>query len=117
MGDTQLKIHLRRLVELEYLVVHRNGRGQAYELAYDGRGRYGERFLPGLIDPEELSEGERSGSGRGPVGPRPAGGRVGETAGMPSNGAVMNAAISSDHEIGQPGRPRERVAVVGGEAR
>ena len=28
-GDTQLKLHLARLVELEYLLVHRGGRGQA----------------------------------------------------------------------------------------
>jgi hypothetical protein len=37
-GDTQLKVHLGRLVELEYLLVHRGGRGQSfeYELLYDG---------------------------------------------------------------------------------
>lgn len=35
-GATQTKIHLRRLVELEYVLVHRAPRGQgvAYELAY-----------------------------------------------------------------------------------
>ena len=40
-GDTQLKIHLARLVELEYLLVHRGGRGQSfeYELLYDGAAR------------------------------------------------------------------------------
>ena len=37
-GDTQLKVHLQRLVELEYLLVH-GGRGQhVYELVYDGEG-------------------------------------------------------------------------------
>ncbi len=37
-GDTQLKIHLARLVELEYVLVHRGGRGQSfdYELLFDG---------------------------------------------------------------------------------
>ncbi len=30
-SDTQLKVHLRRLVELEYLLIHRGGRGQSYE--------------------------------------------------------------------------------------
>ena len=30
-GDTQLKIHLGRLTELEYLLVHRGGRGQSFE--------------------------------------------------------------------------------------
>lgn len=69
-GDTQLKIHLARLAELEYLLVHRGGRGQSfeYELLYDGA-HDGERHLSGLIDIEALRErsaapcydGERSG--------------------------------------------------------
>ena len=29
-ADTQLKVHLGRLVELEYLLVHRGGRGQSF---------------------------------------------------------------------------------------
>jgi hypothetical protein len=77
-GDTQLKVHLQRLVELEYLLVH--GRGQhQYELVYDGQGQGGERFLTGLIDADKLRrsgvEGERSGSGRASVGPESVGGR------------------------------------------
>ena len=38
-GNTQLKVHLQRLVEMEYLLVHRGGRGQSfeYELLYDRR--------------------------------------------------------------------------------
>ncbi len=38
-GDTQLKIHLHRLEEMEYLIVHRGGRGQSfvYELASRAR--------------------------------------------------------------------------------
>ena len=38
MGRHAAKIHLGRLVELEYLLVHRGGRGQSfeYELLYDG---------------------------------------------------------------------------------
>jgi len=31
LGDTQLKIHLARLVELEYVLMHRGGRGQSFE--------------------------------------------------------------------------------------
>jgi DNA primase catalytic core len=52
-GDTQLRIHLERLVELEYVLVHRGGRGQSfvYELLWDGAGRDGRPFLPGLLDP------------------------------------------------------------------
>ncbi|MBI6547186.1 CHC2 zinc finger domain-containing protein [Xenorhabdus lircayensis] len=35
-GDTQLKIHLSRLVEMEYLLLHRRGLTFAYELLFDG---------------------------------------------------------------------------------
>jgi DNA primase len=51
IGDTQLRLHLDRLVVLEYLIVHRGARGQrfVYELAYDGEGRDGQPFVPGLI--------------------------------------------------------------------
>jgi len=57
-GDTQLRIHLDRLVTLEYLLVHRGGRGQSfvYELLWRGEGKDGRPFLPGLIDTETLAE-------------------------------------------------------------
>ncbi len=57
-GDTQLRIHLDRLVALEYLLVHRGGRGQSfvYELLYRGEGKDGRPFLPGLIDEAALAE-------------------------------------------------------------
>jgi DNA primase len=29
-GHTQLKVHLHRLEEFEYLIVHRGGRGQSF---------------------------------------------------------------------------------------
>ncbi|MGH8263396.1 MAG: DNA primase, partial [Steroidobacteraceae bacterium] len=77
-GDTQLKIHLARLVELEYLLVHRGGRGQSfeYELLFDGEPQSEMRHASGLIEVEALrrpEEGERSGSSGVPSGPgRPA---------------------------------------------
>ena len=54
-GDTQLKMYFARLVELEYLLAHGNGRRTAceYELLYDGSGD-GQAHLMGLIDPTEL---------------------------------------------------------------
>lgn len=96
-GDTQLKIHLARLTELEYLLVHRGGRGQSfeYELLYDGAGD-DVRHLSGLIDVEALRaqcgaqhydgersgvNAERSGSGRPSVGGRSADGRSDESLG------------------------------------
>jgi len=76
-GDTQLKVHLARLAELEYLLVHRaaQGQGYVYELLYDGDGR-DTPYLSGLIDPATLGyDGQRSvahevrpDAGRGTVG-------------------------------------------------
>jgi DNA primase len=89
-GNTQLKIHMHRLEEMEYVVAHRGGRGQSfsYELLYDGAGSDGRAFLAGLIDVDELGRAhaydskwsgsgrEWSGSGRGAVGPESAPGRA-----------------------------------------
>jgi DNA primase catalytic core len=62
-GHTQLKTHLHRLEELEYLIVHHGGRGQTfvYELNWSG------------------AEGEKSGASRPPVGGMSGAGRVSET--------------------------------------
>lgn len=80
-GDTQLKVHLARLVDFELVIAHRaegGGNGLVYELAWSGEGVDGRRFLIGLTDPDQLSttttsgrsgpEGGRSGPGRPPVG-------------------------------------------------
>ena len=55
-GDTQLRLHLGRLEELEYLLAHRGGRGQSfvYELAFAVKGDGGGPVMPGLIDIEKL---------------------------------------------------------------
>jgi post-segregation antitoxin (ccd killing protein) len=55
-GDTQLRVHLRRLEELEYLLVHRGGRGQSfvYELLFERQDDGGKPTLPGLIEIEKL---------------------------------------------------------------
>jgi hypothetical protein len=55
-GDFQLRRHLARLIELEYVVMHRTGRGnqREYELLYDGQGRDGKPFLLGLIDADQI---------------------------------------------------------------
>lgn len=88
-GDTQLKIHLARLVELEYLLAHRRGLTFGYELLFDGDAQAGGPHLSGLIEPAAPPAGQteaakkdgydaaRSGvkekrpvSGRGTVGER-----------------------------------------------
>jgi DNA primase catalytic core len=55
-GDTQLKIHLHRLEEMEYLLAHRGGRGQSfvYELVFARQADSGKPTLPGLIEIEKL---------------------------------------------------------------
>ena len=55
-SDFQVKMHMHKLEELEYVLVHRGGRGQSfvYELLYDGAGGDGQPFLMGLIDLETL---------------------------------------------------------------
>jgi hypothetical protein len=57
-GDTQLRVHLTRLHELEYLVAHRGMRGQSfeYELAFDGDTGTEAPHLVGLIDADDLAE-------------------------------------------------------------
>jgi hypothetical protein len=64
-SNTQIKIHLDRLQDMEYLLAHRGkGQGQqyAYELVYKGEGEERERFLMGLVDVEALRR--RNGNGK-----------------------------------------------------
>jgi hypothetical protein len=73
-GDTQLKIHLSRLTELEYVLVHRGGRGQSfeYELLFDGETNTDAPHASGLIDIDTLTrdyDAERSGGGAPQSGP------------------------------------------------
>jgi len=55
-GNTQLKVHMARLEEQEYLLGYRTGRGlgMVYELLWDGQGQDGTPFLTGLLDVESL---------------------------------------------------------------
>jgi hypothetical protein len=66
--NTQAHTHLSRLVEMEYLLVHRGGNGQSfvYELVYEGQGQDGALFLPGLIDVEALRSKAYDGHLSGP---------------------------------------------------
>ena len=93
IGDTQLRLHLDRLVELEYVLGRRDGAGGrfVYELVYDGAGRDGRPFVPGLIDVAALKgtattrevagvKGEVAGRLRGVRGPVAGGSRPAENA-------------------------------------
>jgi DNA primase catalytic core len=56
-GNTQLKVHLKRLEDMEYVLIHRGGRGQSfeYELLYDADNDT-QQHLMGLIDIDVLQK-------------------------------------------------------------
>ena len=73
-GDTQLKVHLARLVDLELVMAHRLESGAfGYELLWNPRTVHGYdaggRFLAGLTDPATLLNGEICEYDPEPVGP------------------------------------------------
>ena len=57
-SETQVRVHMQRLVTMEYLLTHRGGRGQSfeYELLYSGEGQQGDAFLMGLLDVAQLKQ-------------------------------------------------------------
>jgi DNA primase len=58
LSETQLRVHLERLVDMDYLLVHRGQRGQSfvYELLFDGVVDETTPQLIGLIDVAMLSD-------------------------------------------------------------
>ncbi len=88
-SEMQVRTHLARLVEFEYLLIHRGGRGQSfvYELTWDGKGGDGRPLLSGLIDVEQLrtakfdgQKGENEEGSRGQRGAFDAGSSIVENA-------------------------------------
>jgi DNA primase catalytic core len=55
-SNTRLHIHLKELVDFEYVVVEagRNGMPYRYRLVYDGQGKDGRKFMLGLKESSEL---------------------------------------------------------------
>jgi DNA primase catalytic core len=71
-GDSQLKKHLARLEDMEYLIVHRGGRGQSfvYELFFDRHAESTRRVLPGMFSydgEKSRPEEDKSRGGHGQV--------------------------------------------------
>ena len=102
-GDTQLRVHLERLVAMEYVLIHRGSRGQSfvYELVYDGDGSAAP-YLSGLIDVATMamalghpasrgSAMQNAGSSWAACGVNAAPSRTAE---MPSNPSVTTLAAS-----------------------
>jgi len=70
-GDTQLKMHLQRLVDLEYVLMRRDPdhlNGQLYELLFDGNAAANSPHLSGLIDVEQLRSEDAAAQARAPKG-------------------------------------------------
>ncbi len=121
-GDTQLKVHLGRLVDLE-LVVAQRGEHTAvvYALAWTGQGNNGGRFLVGLTDPARITttvdrsgpEPLRSGSGRGPVGGSSGGGRdTPNGANGQASADVSDTDMRDDAERADPAHSDRDVVVI-----
>jgi DNA primase len=102
-GDTQLKVHLARLVDMELVLMHRGHAGVFdYELVYDGD-HSGSPHLSGLIDPQALGHDydasrsgvndARSAPGRGAVGPLPGGGRDEESVAKPASARLSEESV------------------------
>lgn len=111
-GDTQLKIHLARLLEMEYLVLYRRGLAHEYTLLWDGE-ESGQAHLCGLLDVDEAeavaadneggvfrsgSEAGRSAPGRGVAGgqsesDKPVSGQAGEGPEAKPVGSAENTVI------------------------
>jgi DNA primase catalytic core len=120
-GNTQLKIHLGRLIEMEYLVVHRGkqGQGYVYELSYDGQGKDGSLFLCGLQEGESGAEptaaststtstsrgaeGHFAGGGRPPVGVQSGDGRGSEKPEMVHENSSIRDREPRQHRVAHPG--------------
>jgi len=77
-GHTQLKVHLRRLEELEYLIVHRGGRGQGYVYELNWAGAVEDKAGPGRGDGGGVAGTERSAETRMNIAPNGVLGHVAE---------------------------------------
>jgi len=109
LGDSQLKLHLARLVELEYLVTHRTKTGGFdFELIYDLGDADGLLRFPGLADIEQLSHAYDArwtghstawtAPGRGVDGGQPGGGRGSESAVTPHSTDVSKEYAGADRK-------------------
>jgi DNA primase len=112
VSETQLRLHLERLVEMDYLLVHRGQRGQSfvYELLFDGQVDDTAPQLVGLIDAEALcdpgtfqssrgAEGEFAGPSRPQRGVIAAGSRSVEIPRIASADAGSSSLVAAVEEI------------------
>lgn len=122
VSDTQLRVHLDRLVQLDYVAVHGGKMGQrfAYSLLFDGDAGSDAPQLMGLaeVDPAETSRGKTAtsrgdtpnlaGRLRGDRGPVAVGSRADQIAANPHSGAVPDLLQTAVGENPLSGTPVER---------
>ena len=107
-GDTQLRVHLHRLEELEYLLVHRGGRGQSfvYELLFARQGEDGQPVLPGLIDVGKLAGYSYEGKNAGRNGENAAPTRR-QNGGIAGSARIASVPVTTDLPNSFPALPSE----------
>jgi DNA primase len=105
LSDTQLRVHLERLTQLEYVLVHRGMRGQSfvYELLFDGPAASEAPHLSGLIDVTTMERSRGAdpylaGSTRGHRGPNAAGSRPAEMLATPIDIAVPEEVAAKEEK-------------------
>jgi DNA primase catalytic core len=98
-SDSQLKRHLHRLEELEYLVVHQGGRGQSmvYELVFERQEDSARPALPGLIEIAKLSGCEYDGKKSGLEGQK-SGSSLAQVRGVSGGGAGRRSPVTTRAE-------------------
>ncbi|ACT06767.1 zinc finger CHC2-family protein [Dickeya chrysanthemi Ech1591] len=131
-GDTQLKIHLGRLLEMEYLLLFRRGLTYEYGLLWDGDDNGG-AHLCGLLEvddtgPETEGKAYRSGldtvqsaPGRGVVGSRsghekPASGQMAQGSDTEPVGVTPDVVIRGKEKSPAVPLPASKNGVAGGNA-
>jgi hypothetical protein len=103
---TQLRVHLQRLVELEYVLTHAGQRGISfvYELLFDGNGDDGRPHLSGLIDVDTIetkgADTCTTSTWRGDGGAM-AGSKRGQNGGTPARSIVDDKQAEKGHLAGQ----------------
>jgi len=113
----QVKRHLAKLAELEYVLAHRGARGQTfvYELLYQGEGQDGAKFLPGLIDVESLRTATYDDDRGGPNGERGTSGAAqGQAGGMSGAGEQNMTSPKADAAQTPIAKKRSRKTPLGG---
>jgi hypothetical protein len=108
VGDTQLKVHLARLVELEYVMMQRSNNTVRYQLAWHPPS------CPPVTTPHRSgSSPPRSGGGRGSVGPRAGRSRGANKTPSHQVGGEFSGQIMSPNEARGDHAPESDIALEG----